>query len=135
MVYRVTEARWLRQLGEGPEARVPAHRFFAVRFSVVNGGAAEAYLPPFFVVDASGQAQGELADAGGLADWIGIVRKVNANDTLEGSVVFDVEPKAYHLRIGEDGEQPAPRVELPLRFEYETGPIPETPGQRMPGVQ
>ena len=43
-IYTVFETQWLTQMGEEPTLRVPRHRFFLVRASVVNSGATEITL-------------------------------------------------------------------------------------------
>ena len=54
LAYNVYESRWQTQLGEAPSARVPERRFFLVKFSVTNTGAAEVMAPVLTVTDAKG---------------------------------------------------------------------------------
>jgi hypothetical protein len=117
-IYNIIDTTWLTHLGEGSTSRVPEHRFLVVRFSAMNTGAHDAQLPQFSVVDDSGKESPETADAAGVEGWLGLSRTVVPAGTLEGSVVFDVAPSTYKLRIEDPlDETRAVLVEMPLKFE------------------
>jgi hypothetical protein len=117
-IYNIFETKWAEKLGEGPQARTPAHRFLIVRLSVVNSGAEAASVQPLKLVDESGGVHQESMDGQDVPHWLGIVRNLKPADTLEGNVVFDLEPKTYKLRL-DDGVDSGKvqMVELPLQFE------------------
>ena len=50
LIYNVFEADWRPQLGEGPMARRPAHRFLIVHLSVTNSGAEVLSAPRLVTV-------------------------------------------------------------------------------------
>lgn len=129
LIYNVFETKWLPQIGDGPEAKMPAHRFLILRLTVVNGGAETLSVPPFQLADAAGQIHQESMEGLGVSRWLGIARTVKPADTLDGSVVFDVEPKTYKLRL-DDGSVSGgvQMVELPLQFEANKPVVPNTFG-------
>ncbi|MBI1787036.1 MAG: DUF4352 domain-containing protein [Acidobacteria bacterium] len=125
LIYNVMDAKWMTQIGDGGEARKPVHRYLLVSFSVVNSGASDRYVPLLHVVGNSGEAVPELSDTAGAPGWIGIVRKVKPAEKLEGTVVFDAEPRRYRLRIAEESEPDwTAFVDLPLRLEEGAPPLP-----------
>jgi Telomeric repeat-binding factor 2. len=129
LIYNVFEAKWLPQIGEGPEARTPAHRFLILHLMVVNGGAETQSVQSFQLVDASGQVFQESIEGKDVPHWLGIVRNVRPADTLDGSVVFDVEPKTYKLRLDDgSGSGGGQMVELPLQFEVNKSVVPNAFG-------
>lgn len=120
LTYSVTGTRWLSRIGRGPDEKLPANRFYALNISVVNVGSADSYLPHLSLEDQSGSLVGELGDASGLEQWVGIVRKLKPAEVLEGTVVFDAQPRAYRLRLaGQAGDEALAYVDLPLRFDLE----------------
>ncbi len=117
LIYTVLEAKWLPQIGDGPTARVPQRRFLIVHLSVTNSGGQELSLPALTVADQTGQSFDESMDGHEIPYWLGILRKMKPADTLDGTVVFDVDPKSYKLKL-DDGSGPTnSMVELPLQFE------------------
>lgn len=128
MVYTVLDAEWLDQLGEGPTARLPQHRFLAVRLSVTNGGAATANVPATALVAASGAQYSEIEDASALPQWLGYIRSIKAADTLHGRVLFDAPPADYQLKLSAEGGDPdselAVTVDLPLQLGIQRIPSP-----------
>jgi hypothetical protein len=136
LVYTVFETQWLPQLGAGDSARVPKNRFFLIRITAVNSGSEELYVPNLTLKDDQGNAlkddQGnELPDGEGVSQWVGYVRKVKPAESISGNIVFDAEPKHYHLIVtDENGEKPA-IIDLPLNFSSETPQLP-VPGASTP---
>ncbi len=129
LIYNVFETKWLPQIGEGPEARTPAHRFLILHLTVVNGGAEPLSVQSFQLVDGSGQVYQESIEGKDVPHWLGIARTVKPADTLDGSVVFDVEPKTYKLRLDDgSGSGVVQMVELPLQFEANKSPVPNAFG-------
>ncbi|MBK9166748.1 MAG: DUF4352 domain-containing protein [Bryobacterales bacterium] len=116
-VYHVIDARWETQLGTDITARLPQHRYLVVKLTAVNSGAAPAPIPGLALEDDAGRTFQESADGAGLADWLGLIRTVKPADMLEGTVVFDVEPRSYRLRLADSDAVRTALVELPLRFD------------------
>lgn len=115
VTFNVFEAQWLPQIGDGLIARVPAERFFQVRVSVSNGGAAEFLIPPLTMVDDDGKLFTELGDGSGVPNWLGGSRKVNPAEAVDGFILFDVPPRHYKLQVESDTGIRA-LIDLPLRF-------------------
>ena len=76
IVYVVFETQWLTHIGEGPDARVPTHRFFLVRLSAVNGSGADILVPTFTIEDDNGTSYPELSSGEGVPQYIGYLRTV-----------------------------------------------------------
>jgi len=131
LIYTVFETQWLPQLGAGDSARVPKNRFFMIRMTAVNSGSEELVVPNMTLKDDQGNTVDELSDGEGVPQWVGYVRKVKPAESISGNIVFDAEPKHYHLIVtDENGEKPA-MVDLPLNFSSETPQLP-VPGASTP---
>lgn len=126
LIYTVFEAKWRAQIGEGTEASTPARRFLVVHLSVVNSGAEPISVPQLDVTDGS-QTFTESMEAQGLPSWLGLIRTVKPANTLEGNVLFDLDPKSYKLKL-ENPSQPGAlaMIELPLQFEAGESQMPST---------
>lgn len=124
LIYNVFESRWLTHAGEGAGARVPENRFFLVRVSITNSGPREAIIPIMSVADDSGKLYTELSNGDQVPDWIGYLRSVKPAESLQGNVVFDCSPRHYKIRMGDESEQRAALVDIPLTFTAETPEIP-----------
>ena len=118
LIYNVFETKWQPQIGEGQQARTPAHRFMIMHLTVVNSGAEPVTVPSFKLTDESGGIYGESMEGQGVPLWLGMIRRVKPADTLEGNAVFDVEPKSYKLKL-DDGSDSGTvvMVDLPLQFD------------------
>jgi hypothetical protein len=118
LIYNVFETRWQAQIGEGQQARTPAHRFLIMHLTVVNSGAETFSVPPFKLTDDSGRIYDESMEGQGIPSWLGMIRKVKPADTLDGNAVFDVEPKSYKLKLDDGSESGrVMMVDLPLQFD------------------
>jgi hypothetical protein len=126
LIYNVFEDQWKAQLGQGSDARIPKDRFFLLRLSVVNGGSSDVMIPSLTLVDDAGQTYAELTNGDGVPEWTGYLRRVKPAETLQGNVVFDVPPKHYRLRIGDETSQKIRDIDIPLNFASE---VPDTPAQ------
>jgi hypothetical protein len=129
LIYNVYDSQWHTQLGEGPTARVPQHRFFLVRFSVTNSGGSEIIPPSFTVTDSGGKTYQELSDGNQVPQWAGYLRPIKPADTVQGNAVFDCPAGNYKVRITDESEQATALVEIPLTFGAET---PEIPSPEIP---
>jgi hypothetical protein len=119
LIYTIYETEWKPQLGDGPTATIPSNRFLIVRLSVTNGGAQTYDIPQMALLDSAGKSYPELAEAPGLTDWMGIVRKVQPARTEEGRVVFDVPMSAYKLNVLDEAEpgEASALIDMPLDFQ------------------
>jgi hypothetical protein len=117
LIYNVLEAKWRPQIGDGSEARVPDHRFLIVHLAVTNSGALDIDLPLMTIVDQAGQVSNESLDGRGVPYWMGLIRKLKPADTLDGTIVFDIDPKSVKLKLDDGSGVALSMVELPLQFE------------------
>jgi hypothetical protein len=120
MTYNVFEAEWKTQIGTGQQATVPAHRFLVVHISATNGGADPVSLPALTLTDDSGELYNEAVAPGEVPALLGLVRSLKPADTLDGRVVFDVEPKSYKLKLDDpSGAGKSPMVEIQFTGQYQ----------------
>jgi hypothetical protein len=124
-VYNVFDDQWRTELGEGSDARIPKDRFFLVHMSVLNGGSAEFLVPTLTLVDDSGQSYAELSNGDQAPSWLGFLCRVKPAETLQGDVVFDVPPRHYRLRVGDENDQKHEEVDIPLSFSDQAPEIPQ----------
>jgi hypothetical protein len=124
LIYTVFETQWLPQIGAGDTARVPKNRFFLVRFTAVNSGSEELYVPNMTLLDDQGHAVEELQEGDQVPQWVGFVRKVKPADSVSGNVVFDAEPKHYRLRLTDENGDKSTLVDLPLNFNADAPQVP-----------
>jgi Domain of unknown function (DUF4352) len=127
-VYNVFDDQWKTELGEGSDARIPKDRFFLVHMSVVNGGSADYLVPTTTLVDDSGVSYTELSNGDQAPAWLGFLRRAKPAETLQGDVVFDVPPKHYRLRVGDENDEKHEEIDIPLSFSDQTPQITQ-PGQ------
>jgi hypothetical protein len=124
IVYDVFETQWKPMLGEDADPRVPQNRFFILRFGATNSGANNEIIPAMSVEDAAGNVYQELKDGSKVPLWVGSLRQVAPADSIQGTVVFDVAPKRYKLRLWDEDHNNSALVELPLQFDDENRGIP-----------
>lgn len=121
LIYDVFATKWQTQIGKGPLARTPSHRFLILHLTVVNSGVETVLVQPFRLTDESGRVYNESMEGQDVINRLGMIRDLKPADTLEGNVVFDVEPTSYKLKL-DDGSESGDTVlvELPLRFDSQT---------------
>ncbi len=122
--YNAFDTQWLASLGEGANSRLPVNRFFLVRVNVVNGGRSDATVPTLTLLDDSGQSYNEMTNGDGVPNWMGIVRKIRPADSENGNIAFDVPPRHYRLRVGDESDERFAYVDIPLNFTIQTPAIP-----------
>ncbi len=105
-------------------SRVPERRFLIIHLSVTNSGGQDVNIPSMVVEDQGGQVFNESLDGRGIPSWMGIIRKLKPADTLDGAIVFDVDPKSYKLKLDDGSGGSVAMVELPLQFEAGEAVIP-----------
>jgi hypothetical protein len=117
LVYSVIDTEVVPQLGDDPNnIRTPQNRFYLVQMSVSNSSNSDVPIPDLTLVDDSGQQYAELADGTNVPDWLGVVRKVGAAQTEQGTIVFDAPAKHYRLRLTDETEAREISVDVPLNF-------------------
>ena len=117
LIYNVIDTEVLTQLGDDPNnIRTPQNRFYLVQMSVSNSSSNDVPIPDLTLVDDSGQQYPELADGTDVPNWLGVVRKVGAAQTEQGTVVFDAPAKHYRLRLTDETEAREISVDVPLNF-------------------
>jgi len=125
LVYTVLGADWQAQIGEGEQVRRPSRRFLIVHLSVTNGGSETLSMPALRLIDDTGLVYSESMDGQNVPSWLGLIRKLKPVDTLEGNILFDVQPKSYKLKLDDDSDPgQVSMVEMPLRFGLERPEIP-----------
>jgi hypothetical protein len=132
LIYNVFDTKWMPQLGEGTSARVPEHRYFLVRLSILNSGAKPVTVPLLQLVDSRGQIHSELSDGKDVPQWVGFLREAQPADSVQGNVVFDVAPGHYKLRLTDESEQRVALIDIPLQFQNEAIVDPPADSQPKP---
>ena len=119
LTYGVVDTQFLTRLGEEPNFRTPQNRFCVVQVTVSNAGNQDAIIPAMTLVDDSGKTYDELTDGGGVARWLGVIRRVGPNQTDVGEVVFDAPAAHYKLRLTDETSANEVYIDLPLSFANE----------------
>ena len=118
--YSLVDSQIFQQLGDDPaNARMPQNRFIVVQVSVLNAGNEETSIPGMTLVDDSGQTYNELPDGTGVSQWLGVLRRVAANQTETGTIVFDAPSKHYRLRLTDEFSPDEVSIDMPLSFIHE----------------
>ena len=123
MTYSVVETAWRPQLGEGFKLRTPEHRFLLIKVSVTNGTGKDVSIPLLTLEAANGQTYREIADGEGVDNWFGLLRTLNAGETQQGNVLFDVPLTSYKLRVPDvnvSGFEGYASVQIPLRMDSDS---------------
>lgn len=126
--YRVIETQWLTQIRQDPTPRLPQNRFLLVRVSARNGASGDVLIPAMTIEADDGASFTELSSGEGVPQWIGMLRKVKAGDSLQGNALFDAPAQHYKLRVTDENSETSALVDLPLNLNPEPPPqlpIPE----------
>ena len=117
LIYSVLEAEWRTQLEAGGQPQLPTHRFLLVHITVTNSGAETMSMPAMTIVDDGGQSYSEAATGADIPAPLGVARNLKPAETLDGRVLFDVEPKSYKLKLEDvSGSGKSALVDMPLQF-------------------
>ena len=129
LIYTVLESEWFGQLGQGDTAQKPRDRFVLIRMNITNSGTVVAEVPPMTLVGSGGRTYPEVRSGEGVPDWLGMLRKVDPAETIQGRVVFDAPRADYQLRVTDDAFDPedvkVALIQIPLRFESGTSTLPK----------
>ncbi len=128
VTYNIVDSQTVAKLDDGNgEPRIPKNRFYIVQVSIFNSGNESFAAPTMVLVDDAGKQYPELPDGRGVPEWIGVARKVNPAETVQGMIVFDAPVGHYKLRISEDFAEIPTYVDMPLNFVHEREELlPET---------
>jgi len=118
--YTVIRTEWKDALDDSTGQRLPSQKYLLVSVIVKNESDTEVALPLLSLVDASGKESLEQNRGDGVGDWLGLLRSVPAGGQLNGSLLFDVAPGSYKLRITSGGDverETTALVNLPYQVE------------------
>ncbi len=118
--YTVFNTEWRDELQSEMGPRKPQHRFLLVTVSVTNNGPEDAIAPLLAVIDKDGRETLEQDKGDGVAQWMGLLRRVKSTQTETGALLFDVPPGDYTLRVSSGGDVDQERtalIRLPYRVE------------------
>jgi hypothetical protein len=118
--YAVFDLKWMPQIGNGMDARIPQNRFYQVRMTVLNSGGASASIPSLALVDDAGTVYPEIEKGDGIQDFLGALQQIAPAESVQGYLVFDVPTKHYKLRLSDEEGKKFAMVDLPLSFDTET---------------
>jgi hypothetical protein len=119
LTYSIVDTQILPRLGEDSAPRNPQHRFYIVDVSVSNSASEDLPIPGMALVDDSGKIYEELTDGSGVPKWLGVSRRVQANQTEQGAIVFDAPAGHYKLRLTDETDPGDVYVDIPLSFAHE----------------
>jgi hypothetical protein len=119
LTYSIVDTQILPRLGDDAAPRNPQNRFYIVNVSVSNSGNEDLPIPGMALVDDAGKVYEELTDGSGVPRWLGVSRRVQANQTEQGSVVFDAPAGHYKLRLTDETDPGDVYVDIPLSFAHE----------------
>lgn len=135
LTYTVLETEWRTELGEGIQQKIPRHRFLLLRLSIRNDSKEAAAAPLLSLEDAAGRSHRELADVQAVSNWLGLLRLVTPGAQLSGTIVFDVPPADYRLRVASGGDLETERtalIQVPLTL---GSPAMDLPLVKPPGLE
>lgn len=134
--YTVYHTEWHDELPGDAGPRKPQHRFLLVTVSITNNGPEDAAAPLLTVIDKNGKETLELDKGEGVPQWFGLLRRIRSTQTETGTLLFDVPPGDYTLRVSSGGDvekEQTALVNLPYREEAPAGRPTVEP--QMPPVQ
>jgi len=119
LTYTAIESEWRDTLESTSGQRLPKNRFLLINISVVNTAPEERAVPLLQLEDSKGQTYPEVAEGGGVPEWLGYLRLLQAKETRSGRVLFDAPQGAYRLRVSSGGEPESEQtalIEVPFQF-------------------
>lgn len=104
--YSISNPVWSDSLQGDRGPRVPTHRFLTLTVSASNKSSDPVTMPLLTLIDGSGQQYLELDNGEGLSNWLGLFRKIAAQGTEGGEILFDVPggKGPYKLRVSSGGD-------------------------------
>ena len=119
LTYSIVDTQIFPRLGDESSPRVPQNRFYVVDLSISNGGSSGQPVPGMTLIDDAGKNYEELLDGSGVPHWLGVTRKVAANQTEQGAVIFDAPAGHYKLKLTDETDENDVYVDIPLSFAHE----------------
>jgi hypothetical protein len=119
LTYSIVDTQIFPRLGDDAAPRNPQNRFYVVDIAVSNSGNEDLPIPGMTLIDDSGKTYEELTDGSGVPHWLGVSRRVQANQTEQGSVVFDAPTGHYKLKLTDETDPGDVFVDIPLSFAHE----------------
>lgn len=122
--YTVYHTEWRDELQTDSGPRKPRHRFLLVTVSITNNGPEDTTAPLLAVIDKNGNESLELDKGEGVPQWLGLLRRIRSTQTETGTLLFDVPPGDYTLRVSSGGDVETEKtalVRLPYREEAPAG--------------
>ena len=119
VIYNVLETHWADQLSGSTGSQLPKHRFLLIRLTVTNSGNHDIAVPLLSLEDDQGHSYRELSKVEGVPSWLGLLRVLSPASHLQGTIVFDVPPMNYKLRVTDCGDlerEKTALIEIPLTF-------------------
>jgi hypothetical protein len=135
LVYNLADAEKMQQLGDDPaNPRTAKDRFYLIKLSISNSGSDEQPIPAMSLVDDAGQTYTESSNGTGVANWLGVVRKVGPAQTESGYLIFDAPVRHYRLRLNDPLDEKEVAIDLPVGFVRDSTKVlqsntPEAPGE------
>lgn len=118
--YTVLNTEWRDDLPTDMGPRKPQHRFLLVSVSITNNGPEDHNAPLLAVIGPDGKETMELDKGDGVPQWLGLLRRVPSTRTETGTLLFDVPPGDYKLRVSSGGDvdrEQTALISLPYRVE------------------
>lgn len=113
LVYTVLEADWKTQLTDAVGSKAPAHRYLFLNVSINNTGASEVAVPLLEIQNTAGQGTPEVSEGiDEVGEWMGLLRIIQPNQTLQGLMIFDVPVGAYKLKLTDGGDIESEKIAL-----------------------
>jgi hypothetical protein len=133
LTYYVIESRTASQLGDLLKVRPAQDRFLLISLSITNGSGKDVSVPVLEVENPNGQLFKESENGEGVSNWMGVLRTLSPNQTLQGQILFDVPLSSYRLRLpdgGEPGTEKYAWVQIPLRVDTDSTVQAPVPGKQ-----
>ena len=119
LTYTAIETEWRDTLESTSGQRIPKNRFLMINMSIMNNAPEERAAPLLQLEDSKGQIYPEATEGGGVPEWMGYLRLLQARETRSGRVLFDVPQGVYKLRVSSGGEPESEQtalIEIPFQF-------------------
>lgn len=119
LTYSIVDTQILTHLGDEKNPRLPHYRFYVADVAISNSGNSDMAVPGLTLIDDAGKQYEELPDGAGIEHWLGLSRRVAANQTEQGAVVFDAPAGHYRLKLTDETDASDVYVDIPLSFAHE----------------
>ena len=120
LTYTGIETEWRDSLESANGQRVPKNRFLMINISVANNAPEERAAPLLQLEDGKGHVYPEMSEGGGVPEWLGYLRLLQARETRSGRLLFDVPQGAYKLRVSSGGDPETEQTAL-IEIAYQFG--------------